>query len=321
MRAAILFAFLFIVFALLVLRAKPLKPGRAIAAFVAALIATGVFAHSWVEVPPGMVGTVYNPFAGGILSMDMQGGWHLIAPWSNMQLWSIRTQEYTMSSKREEGAVAGDDSMVCQTKEGLQVKVDSTVIFHIDPGYAHRLWKTVGSNYINTIVRPSARESVRAVVSQYPIMSVYSNAAQENLEQKGVTSFPGKRKEVEDHIFDSLAPTFEAKGIKLERVLLRNVAYVSEQYENAIVNKQVAQQAVLTQQFQLEIERIKAQQKVVQSEGQAEAIRLRGESLRANPGVTSYEFVRLLPADVDIKVLPGGSSVLMNMPADEKKAE
>ena len=101
------------------------------------------------------------------------------------------------------------------------------------------------------------------------------------------------------------------------RLLLRNVDYVSEQYEQAIVNKQVAQQAVLTQQYELEIQTVKAQQKVIQSEGQAEAIRLRGEALRANRGVVSYEFVRQLPADLDIKVLPGSGSVLLNLPAEE----
>src|SRR5262249_39098931 len=147
MRLAILFAILFLVYAALIIKARPLRPGRSILSFIATLIVTGIFSHSWVEVPPGMVGTVYDPFAGGIQNKDLTGGWHLITPWANMQLWTIRTQEYTMSGKREEGAVAGDDSMICQTKEGLQVKVDSTVIFHIDPGFAHTLWKTVGPNY------------------------------------------------------------------------------------------------------------------------------------------------------------------------------
>ncbi len=316
MREAILFAILLLTAALIIGRAKKPSAGRIFLAVLGSIIVTALFARCWVEVPPGMVGTLYDPFAGGIQNADLTGGWHFIKPWADMQLWSVRTQEYTMSAQRDEGAVVGDDSMVCQTKEGLQVKVDSTVIFHIDPGNAHQLWKSVGPNYVNTIVRPSAREAVRSIVSLYPIMSVYSNAQPENLKQTGVTSYPGRRKEVEDNIFNALAPEFQAKGIKLERVLLRNVDYVSDQYENAIVNKQVAQQQVLTQQFLLEIERIKAQQKVVQAEGQAEAIRLRGIALRANKGVISYEMVRNLPSDLDIKVLPGSGNVLLNLPAE-----
>ncbi len=314
MRGAILFAIFFLVLALVMWRGRSV--GRALAGMFLALLLTSLFARSWVQVPAGFVGTVYNPFAGGIQNVDMSAGWHFIAPWANMQLWSIRTQEYTMSEKREEGAVVGDDSMVCQTKEGLQVKVDTTVLFRIDPGNAHQLWKTVGPGYVNTIVRPSTREAVRSTVSQYPIMSVYSNAEEDTMRETGVTSYPGKRKEVEDRIFQSMEPTFRSKGIQLERVLLRNVAYMSESFEQAIVNKQVAQQQVLTQDYLLQIEKIKAQQKTVQAEGQAEAIRLRGISLRANPGVINYEFVRNLPPDLEINVLPGpGGNVILNLPA------
>jgi hypothetical protein len=315
MRVTILLAIFSIIMALICMRGK--GGGRVTVAAIVSLIVTFVIAHMWVEVPPGTVGAVYNPFAGGIQEGDLRGGWHLIAPWANLQLWTVRSQEYTMSGQRDEGAVIGDDSMICQTTEGLQVKVDSTVIFHIDPGYAHRLWKTVGPNYVNTIVRPTAREAVRTVVSQFPIMSVYSNASAENMAQTGVTSYPGKRQEVEDKINAALAPKFEEKGIKLERVLLRNVDYVSQDYEQAIVNKQVAQQQVLTQGFLLQIEQIKAQQKTVQAEGQAEAIRLRGQALRANKGVVNYEFVRNLPKDLDITVMPGNGNILLNMPAQQ----
>lgn len=220
-----------------------------------------------------------------------------------------------MSGQPGEGAVARDDSMECQTQEGLQVRVDATVLFHIDPGSAHRLWKGVGPNYVNTIVRPSTREAVRSTISQYPIMSVYSNATPETMRTRGVTSYPGKRQEVQDRIQAALLPLFASKGIKLERVLLRNVDYVSGAYETAIVNKQVAQQQVLTQKYLLEIERIKAQQKVVQAEGQAEAIRLRGQALRTHRGVINYEFVRQLPPNIEITVLPGSGSIILNLPS------
>ncbi|NDD29587.1 MAG: prohibitin family protein [Proteobacteria bacterium] len=317
MRDAVLFAVTLLTTALFLTGARvgTTLLARGCLGIAMGLLSAGLVAACWVEVPPGAVGAVYDPLAGGIQSVDLSAGWHLVRPWAHVQPWSVRTQEYTMSSKHDDGAVAGDDAMVCQTTEGLQVRIDVTVLFHIEPGDAHQLWKTVGSNYINTIVRPATREAVRTVVSQYPIMSIYSNAsAVETKDGDGVVSFPGKRREVEQGIQTALAPSFESKGIRLERVLLRNVDYVSKEYEAAIVSKQVAQQQVLAQQFLLQIEKIKAQQKVVQSEGQAEAIRLRGIALRANRGVLDYEFVRRLPNDLDVTVLPGGNSVIMNLP-------
>src|SRR5207249_10754356 len=103
MRGAILFAIFFLVLALVLSRGR--TAGRVILGFVLALFLTSLFARSWVQVPAGSVGTIYDPFAGGIQRADLPAGWHFIMPWANLQLWSIRTQEYTMSEKRDEGAV------------------------------------------------------------------------------------------------------------------------------------------------------------------------------------------------------------------------
>lgn len=39
-------------------------------------------------------------------------------PWQTVRLFNVRTQQYTMSSVRDE-ATGADDAMTCQTKEGL----------------------------------------------------------------------------------------------------------------------------------------------------------------------------------------------------------
>lgn len=39
-------------------------------------------------------------------------------PWQTVRLFNVRTQQYTMSSVRDE-ATDTDDAMTCQTKEGL----------------------------------------------------------------------------------------------------------------------------------------------------------------------------------------------------------
>ena len=66
MRGAILFAIFFLTIALIMARAKSFSGGRFFGAILLAAFVAGVFAHSWVEVPAGHVGTVYDPFAGGI---------------------------------------------------------------------------------------------------------------------------------------------------------------------------------------------------------------------------------------------------------------
>jgi hypothetical protein len=48
-------------------------------------------------------------------------------------------------------------------------------------------------------------------------------------------------------------------------------------------------------------------------EGDAEAIRLRGETLRANPQVIQYQFVEKMAPNIKWGVLPSGSIPLLDL--------
>lgn len=313
MREAILFLMLCVATALVVgFRAESYRPQRLVVGIVAGLLVVMLLGKMWVEVPPGHVGVKFDPFAGGIQQRELGEGWSLVLPWQTVQLFNVRTQQYTMSSARDE--ISGtDDAMTCQTREGLKVKVDVTVLFRISGDGADRLWRAVGPNYVNTIVRPATRNVVRLVVARYGIMEVYSNAPETltAASQQGIVPYVGKRQQVENEIYAELKPKLEEKGITLERVLLRNVAYESQQFEQAIVAKQVAQQAVITQQYRLRIAEIQAQAQVERAKGQAEAIRLRAQALRQNSAVVGLEFVQKLPDDLEVRILPGGTMLMM----------
>lgn len=313
MREAILFLLLCTVTSLIVgLRGRPLQGSRLMIGLIAGFISVLLISKMWVEVPPGHVGVRFDPFAGGIQERELGEGWSLVLPWQSVQLFNVRTQQYTMSGIRDE-AGGDDDSMTCQTKEGLKVRVDITVLFHISGEGADRLWRSVGPNYVNTIVRPTTRNVVRLVVARYGIMEVYSNAPETltAASQQGIVPYVGKRQQVEDTIYNELKPKLAEKGITLERVLLRNVAYESPDFEQAIVAKQVAQQAVITQQYKLRIAEIQAKAQVERAKGTAEAIRLRAQALRQNSAVVGLEFVQKLPQDAEVRILPGGAVLMM----------
>ncbi len=317
MREATLFLLFCTVTALVVgFRSERIRSPRLMGGMVLGLLAVLLLSRMWVEVPPGHVGVKFDPFAGGIQERELGEGWRLVLPWQTVQLFNVRTQQYTMSSARDE-ATGTDDAMTCQTREGLKVKVDVTVLFRISGEGADRLWRSVGPNYVNTIVRPATRNVVRLVVARYGIMEVYSNAPETltAASQQGIVPYVGKRQQVENEIYAELKPKLEEKGITLERVLLRNVAYESQEFERAIVAKQVAQQAVITQQYRLRIAEIQAQAQVERAKGMAEAIRLRGQALRQNSAVVGLEFVQKLPSDVEVRILPGGTVMMMSTSA------
>lgn len=312
MHDAIVFLVLCLVAALFAGFRPPFRPVRLIVGVLFGLLVSGMFERVWVEVPVGSVGVPFDPLAGGIQEVQLKPGWHLLKPWQTMQVFTTHTQAYSLVGKQDEAGTT-EDSMACQTNEGLRILVDVTILFHIDPEGAAQLWRSVGRDYGNTIVRPSLRNVARTVVSRYSIMEVYSNADLASTDASaGVISFRGRRQQVEDEMFKDLTPMLAAKGITLERVLLRSVHYDSADFEKAIVAKQVAQQTVLTQQYRLKIAQIQAEAKVELAKGQAEAIRLRGQALHNQQGVVGLEFVQKLPEKVDVRILPGGAMLMVN---------
>lgn len=272
-----------------------------------------LLAKTWITVPAASVAAMYDPFRGGIQSYDLGEGWHVVPPWATVKFFSIRTQAYTMSSLKQEDATDKEDAMTSQTSEGLGLSIDATVLYHISAGDANKLWKMVGPDYLGVVVRPNVREAVRIIVSSYPVMSVYSNAPASTQGTAGIDYFPGKRQEVADQIFNRLSSKLKEKGVTLERFLLRNVDYMNPEFERAILDKQVAQQRIVTQEYEAEIQRVRAQANVVRAEGDAEAIRLKANALRIQPKVVQWEMVEKLPENISVTIVPDRSMPMLDM--------
>lgn len=242
----------------------------------------------FLTVPAAYVATVYDPLRGGVQPVELPEGFHFVLPWWKTELWRVQTQEYTMSAIRSEGAVIGDDSIHCQTNEGLGLNLDVTVLFHIDPKDAHALWQKVGEDYQRVLVRPYARNVIRMVVAKYSVVDVYG----------------AKRQQIEQEITDTMRQAFAEKGIALESVLLRNVEFANPEFAQAITEKQVAEQRIRTEEQNLRKAQIEKQTVVAQAKGEAEAIQRRGETLRQNPEVVQYELVQKIAPNVRALYLP-----------------
>lgn len=250
---------------------------------------SGAFANRcFLTVPAAYVATVYDPLRGGVQPTELPEGFHFVLPWWKTQLWRVQTQEYTMSAIRSEGAVIGDDSIHCQTNEGMGLNLDVTVLFHIDPKDAHALWQKVGEDYQRVIVRPYARNVIRMVVARYSVVDVYG----------------ARRQQIEQEITETMRQAFAEKGIALESVLLRNVEFANPEFAQAITEKQVAEQQIRTEEQNLRRAQIEKQTMVAQAKGEAEAIQRRGETLRQNPEVVQYELVQKLAPNVRALYLP-----------------
>ncbi len=211
-------------------------------------------------VDAGEVGVVST--FGKVNDAPLYSGINLKNPFAKVVKLSIRTNEYTMSSATYEGLKVGDDSIQARAKDGASVWLDITVFYHLRGEDAPKVYKELGVEYEEKILRPEVRSAIREVVAQYSVNEIYST----------------KRTEVTDSIKNNLQGSLDPRGIEVEDALLRNVT-LSETLANSIEDKLTAQQEAEKLDFLLEKETKEAQRKVIEAEGQRDAQSIINQSL------------------------------------------
>jgi regulator of protease activity HflC (stomatin/prohibitin superfamily) len=174
-------------------------------------------------------------------------------PFADVILYNVQTQNYTMSGVHNEGEKEGDDAIRVLSADGLEVVIDLTVLFKVMPSEAPRIYKELGVDYINTIVRPVSRTKIRDNAVYYDAVALYST----------------KRDEFQDRIFKSIAADFKKRGLILEQLLVRNIN-LPNSVKQTIESKINAEQEAQKMQFVLQKEKQEAERKRVEAQGIAD---------------------------------------------------
>ncbi|MBI2092701.1 MAG: prohibitin family protein [Deltaproteobacteria bacterium] len=190
---------------------------------------------SIVMIPAGHVGV--KELFGNVYDDSLSAGIHIVNPLLSIHKMSIRTQQIT-----EEANVP--------SREGLTINLDVSVLISLDPAKAPEVYKTIGMNYQDIIVEPQLRSVVRGVTSGYDAKALYT----------------AERELLATQMFEQLKPMVEARGVLLERVLLRAVKLPSI-LSTAIEKKLEAEQQSEQMKFTLERERQEAERKRIEAKG------------------------------------------------------
>ena len=158
-----------------------------------------------------------------------------------------------MSGVNDEGIKSGDDAIRVLTADGLEVVIDLTVLYRVIPNETPRIFKEIGIDYRNTIVRPITRTKIRDNAVYYDAVSLYSV----------------KRDEFQGKIFKSIETDFKQRGLFLEQLLVRNITLPSS-VKLTIESKINAEQDAQKMQFVLQKEKQEAERKRVEAQGIAD---------------------------------------------------
>lgn len=275
-----------------------LRPSH-IAMIIGLILLVLIIIDGLVSVPAGHVAVIFDR-GRGVLEEPVPEGLHLKIPfWQSAYLMDTRLQSYTMSIASGEGELLGDDSIESLTKDGQKVYIDITTQYRLKGNDAPWIYREVGpqQKYIADVVRPGIRNVVRDVITGYDSTKLFTQET---------------RLEAQRAMFDRLSTLYEKKRIHLEEVLLRNIQF-SEIYLQSIEDKQVAQQRIQKAEYERqEAEKLK-EKKIIEAQAESEAIRLKGETLKANPGVIQYEFVQKMAPQINWGILPNSAVPLLDV--------
>ena len=268
-----------------------------IAGGVLLLLFVFIIIDGLVSVPAGHVAVIYDR-GKGVLENEMPEGLHLKIPfWQKATIMDVRLQTYTMSIATAEGEIYGDDAIEALTKDGQKINVDVTVQYMIAPEDTANIYQKVGLDYKAKIVRPVVRSIIREVITGYDSKSLF------NIEP---------RQKAAKQMEDTIRREFTIKKITLESLLLRNIQF-SASYINAIEEKQIAEQKIQKAEYERqEAEKIK-EKRIIEAQAEAEAIRLKGETLKANPQVIQFEFVQKMAPNINWGIMPDNIVPLIDL--------
>ncbi|MBM4424058.1 MAG: hypothetical protein FJ030_11805 [Chloroflexi bacterium] len=288
---------------------------------VALAIALNVTAAGLVFIEPQERAVVISALQPkGYREAALEPGLRWVVPFfETTRTYPISRQTYTMSSAQIEGQVIGDDSIPARTKDGQQVQIDASLIYAIDPAKIINLHITWQNRYEDSVVRPVARAAIRDAVSQYGVEEIVSS----------------KRAELEQAITDEIAKTLAEQNLMLSDFLLRNITF-SEEYANAVEQKQIAEQQAQQAKFVVEQRKQEAEQarqvaqgqadaaviaakgdaeaRLIQANAEAKALELIAAALKDNPDLLQYTYVQKLGDDVQVMLVPANSPYLFQLP-------
>lgn len=216
--------------------------GIALAAAIVFGLIIFLAAGPFRTVPAGHVGV--KDFFGSVSASTLSPGINLVMPLTRVVKMSVQTQEI-----KEVADVP--------SREGLILNLETSLLFQMDPGKAAEIYRTVGSDYVGTIVEPQFRSAIREITASYEAKALYS----------------AERERIAGEIFQLFRRLAGERGVIVQQVLLRKIG-LPPVVANAIQEKLRREQEAEQMKFVLQKEQQEAERKRIEAQGVADFQRI-----------------------------------------------
>ncbi|NLP58104.1 prohibitin family protein [Lutibacter sp. B1] len=227
-------------------------PKTLIPLIIVGIIALVFLSKSAVTIGSGEAGVLYRTFGGGVVTDEqpLGEGFHIVAPWNKVFVYNVRQQELL------------EKSMSVLSSNGLEIKLDASVLYQPTASTIGLLHQTKGTDYLNSVIVPAVRSATRSVVGRYTPEQLYST----------------KRDAIQAEIYEETKKIVEPQFIQLNAILVRDVT-LPPTIKDAIERKLKQEQESLEYEFRLVTAEKEAQKQIIEAQGKADANKILSASL------------------------------------------
>jgi regulator of protease activity HflC (stomatin/prohibitin superfamily) len=219
----------------------------------AVLILLIVLSNIFVILEPTERGVVFKKYTSGLDVENIKGeGLNIVAPWNDVIIFHIEEQQI-------------EETMDVLSRDGLSISIDVSLRFRPKPDEIGYLYRAFRKSYVEKIIRPELRSSVRKIIGQYTPEELYAS----------------KRQEIETKIEESTREILNSNYIELKALLFRSIK-LPETIKISIEQKLAAEQEAQKYDYLIEKEKKEAERRKIDAEGKAAANRILSASITDN---------------------------------------
>lgn len=206
-------------------------------------------ANCFATVPTGHTGIITT--FGKVEDQTLEAGMHFKLPWQKVINMDNRNQKSTLN-------------LICFSSDLQEVDVVYTVNYQIEKKNAQTIYKTIGTDYFNTVMTPRINEAVKQMLKNYDAESLI-----------------GSREKLSTEIYDVLNTDLAQYNIQVVSASIENLDF-TDAFTAAVEAKQVAAQNKLkaeTEQEQANMEAEKAAERAkINAQAAANAAKIQAEA-------------------------------------------
>ena len=192
----------------------------------------------------------------------------------------VRTQKY-----EADASASSSDLQIVTAKIATN--------YHLTAQSVPQLYNDIGLGYTERVIQPIESECVKSITAKFTAEELIT-----------------KREEVRQEIKTLMTDRLQQRGIIVEEISIVNFDFSSE-FNDAIEKKVVSQQILLKNQIDLQTIKVQAEQAQATAQGQAQAIQLINDQLKANPNY--IEWLKVQKWDGHLPYVVGSATPFLNI--------